>query len=75
MKKVQIEISSKLLCVCADLIYREWAEAYDIQKKVHQEKNDGSRDWHLFHKERIAGANKELEKWEKLLAEIVSTAN
>jgi hypothetical protein len=49
-------ISQELCNEAASLIYRKWSEAYGTLKKVKEEQNDGSKDWPLFHRERLRRA-------------------
>lgn len=49
------------------LVYRRWSEEYDLLKKVKSEKPDRSKDWHLFHAERLKNHTEREAKWKALL--------
>jgi hypothetical protein len=51
----------------AVLIRRRWAEAFNADKLIKDEKNDGSPDWALFHLDRVAYCKKDLQVWSDIL--------
>lgn len=50
--------------------YRHWEACFDAKKQVERETSDRSPDWHLFHASRIATANREFAKAQRVLDQI-----
>lgn len=68
-------LSDSCLDECQRLLYRAWADAFDILKAVKEEKHDPRQpDWHRFHEERLRRALLDEAKLKKLLDEINTVA-
>jgi hypothetical protein len=70
--KVTVELSKELLVACQYLIYDAWSKAYDNTK----EEAGVPTTWkeQEVHAERLKNNNAELQKWERLKAEITKSA-
>lgn len=51
----------------SSLVYYAWTVAYDANKKVAAETNDGSPDWSAFHVTRVENAKKRLATTKKTM--------
>lgn len=49
----KMELEVETLAVAGQMVYRRWAEEWDLLKKVKEEKYDGSKDWKQFHEHRL----------------------
>lgn len=63
------EITNEDLFEAVGLIYRRWAEEYDLLKKVKAEKPDYKLepDWDQMHQIRLKNHTAEEAKWKQLL--------
>lgn len=61
--KLSIEITPDLLFEACALVYSRWSKEYEILRAVRLEKNDGSKDWPLFHAARLKAATESEALW------------
>ena len=54
----------------ASLAYTQWANAFNNLKMAKQEKPDGSKDWELFHRDRLDNATSALSHAKRVLDQI-----
>jgi hypothetical protein len=66
---MQIELSDKLMWKLQSMLYSDWAKAYDANKRVKEETNDGTPDWGDFHTIRLQRAKAELDELDALRKE------
>lgn len=75
MQTKNVEVDYTDLYEMVSLVYRQWASEFDALKKVRQEKDDGSKDWADFHRERMRRHVMEEAKWKNLLDRNVRILN
>jgi hypothetical protein len=56
-------ISQEDLDECIQLVHSRWSQEYDLLKAVKNERSDGSKDWLLFHAERLKNHTEYEAKW------------
>lgn len=71
---MKIELSEDTIYRLATLAYDDWAKTWDARKAVQAETDDGSKDWALFHAERLKGADARLATTKRVLDEISNAA-
>ncbi len=68
---MNIEISQEVVNELAFLAYKSWSDAFTVLKQVREEKNDNSKDWILFHRDRLTAAINDENKKELLKHAII----
>lgn len=65
-------ITDEDLFEVSTLVYRRWADEYDLLKKVKVERDDGQPDWAEMHVVRLKNHTEREAKWKALLTRITA---
>lgn len=65
-----IDLSAEARLEIVQLVYRRWAEEFDLLKRVKKEKPDGEPDWLLMHETRLRHHTASEKKWKDILEEV-----
>lgn len=69
----QVDLSNEDLFEATSLIYRRWAEEYDLLKRVKNEKDDGSDpDYKQMHQHRLKHHTETEAKWKAFLSRMTA---